>query len=76
MTSTSEEVTNSKDLNTEIVLGSTPYGGFWLAPSHKVTNLNIFSSALSVEEMKSITGEEEGCIGEGDYLAWGDMEWI
>ena len=40
-----------------------------------MTNLNIFSSTLSIEEMKSITGGES-CLKEGDYLAWEDMEWI
>ena len=80
MNTTSEQVKKSKsqpkDLSGKLILGATLYGGRWFSPSHKVTNLNIFSSVLSIEKMKSITGEEEGCIEEGDYLAWGDMEWI
>ena len=42
--------------------------------SNKVTNLNVFSSAHSVEEMRQETGAGK-CIADGDYLAWKDMEW-
>ena len=41
----------------------------------KITNLNVFSSALPMEQIKRIT-EGEGCVEEGGYLAWKDMEWI
>ena len=79
MATISEEVKNSKsrpkDLSKKLVLGARSYGGVWAAPSSKVTNLNIFSSALSIKDMKRITGGES-CLVEGDYLAWGDMEWI
>ena len=79
MTTTSEEVKNSKnkpkDLSNKVVLGARSYGGIWFQPSQKVTNLNIYSSSLSIERMKSMT-KEESCIEEGDYLAWEDMEWI
>ena len=37
--------------------------------SHKVTNVNIFSSALAIERMKRMTGGELPCF-------WADMEWI
>ena len=40
----------------------------------KVTNLNIYSSAHSVEVMRSNT-KEKTCIEDGDYLAWKDMKW-
>ena len=79
MATISEEVKNSKnrpkDLSRKIVLGGRSYKGGWVATSNKVTNLNIFSSALSIEKMKRMT-EGESCLEEGDYLAWGDMEWI
>ena len=79
MSTTSQEVKNSKnrpkDLSKKIVLGARSYGGVWRAPSHKVTNLNIFSSLVSIEKMKRMTGEGGSCHEEGDYLAWGDMEW-
>ena len=78
MTTTSEEVkrsnTRPKDLSKKLILGARSNSGVWLAPSSKVTNLNIFSSALSIEKMKRMTGDES-CLVEGDYLAWGDMEW-
>ena len=65
LTTTSEEVKESKskpkDLSKKLVLGARSLGGVWFAPTHKVTNLNIFSSALSMDEMKTMTGEE-GCI--------------
>ena len=36
-----------------------------------MTNLNIFSSALSVEQMKTQTTAGEGYCGlEGDFLSW------
>ena len=65
----------SKDLTTKLVLGAKFYGGHWHASNHKVTNLNIFSSFLSMEKMESITNGRS-CDEKGDYLAWGDMDWI
>ena len=79
LTTTSEEVRSTKngpkDLSKKLVLGARSYGSLWFAPSQKVTNLNIYSSALSVEKMERMT-EGGICPEEGDYLAWGDMEWI
>ena len=73
------EVKNSKnrptDLSRKLVLGAQYYGGSWRASSQKVANLEVFSSLLSVEKMESMT-MGGSCIEEGDYLAWGDMEWI
>ena len=79
LTTTSEEVKNSKsqprDLSRKLVLGARSYVAGWKASSSKVTNLNIFSSTLSMQKMKSMTGGKS-CLEEGDYLAWKDMEWI
>ena len=80
LTTISEEVRDSKrqpkDLSRKLILGAISYGGsVYITQGQKVTNLNIFSSTLSIEEMKSIT-EGESCLMEGDYLAWEDMEWI
>ena len=79
LTTISEEVKNltsqPKDLSNKIVLSAKSYGGNWFSASQKVTNMNIFESALSIEKMKSVTGGEN-CLEEGDYLAWADMEWI
>ena len=79
LTTVAQEVKESKnkpkDLSKKLVLSAMLYGGVWTAATHKVSSLNIFSSALTEEEMETMTGEE-GCIKEGDYLAWQDMEWI
>ena len=79
LSTTSEEVKTSKskpkDLSGRIVLGALSYAGLWVAPSSKVTNMNIFSSALSNEKMKNMT-EGGTCLEDGDYLAWRDMEWV
>ena len=60
MSTTSEEVKKSRprDLRKKIALGARSYGGIWFQPSQKVTNLNIYSSAFSIEKMKSMTGGE------------------
>ena len=75
----SEEVKSSKsrpkDFSRKLVWGAWPYSGVWRTPSGKVTNLNVFSSPLAIEKMKSMT-RGEGFVEEGDYLAWRDMEWI
>ena len=42
----------------------------------KVTELNIFKSALSAEKMKSqTTAGEEGCGLSGDLVSWEEAEW-
>ena len=41
----------------------------------QVTDLNIFSSSLSVEEMVEKTKGGEGCPVEGDYLQWSQAQW-
>ena len=50
------------------------YGTGWAPVSNKVTNLNIFSSAHSVEVMRQNTKRDK-CFADGDYLAWTEMEW-
>ena len=79
MNITSEEVKNSKNkptgLSKKLILGARSYGGVWKAPSQRVTNINIFSSPLSIEKMKDMTASGL-CGEEGDYLGWGDMEWF
>ena len=64
-----------RDLSKSIVLGGSSFGGYWRASTEKVTNLDIYSSPLSIEKMKSMTRDGR-CVEEGDYLAWADMEWI
>ena len=78
LTMISEEVKKSqiRDLRKKVVLGSRSYTDIWYAVSQKVANLNIFASALSIEMMESMTKGGSCVKEEGDYLAWGDMEWI
>ena len=64
-----------KRLNGALILGALSYGSKWYSVSGKVTQMNIFSSYLSVEEMKSMTNNDK-CAKKGDYLAWEDMEWV
>ena len=63
------------DLTGRIILGAVLNSdGTWTTRSNKVTNLNIFSSALSVEKMQEYTGGGQ-CGEEGDYLSWDQMHW-
>ena len=62
------------DLSGKVVLGAYESMGRWPSARSKVTNLNVFSTAHSVEWMrKSTIGGE--CVEDGDYLAWKDMQW-
>ena len=66
----------SRDLSKRLLLGVESYAGGWFAATQKVTNLDIFSYPMSIEKMK-IKTKGGNCVEEGgDYLAWGDMEWI
>ena len=66
------------NLSGRIVLGAWQFTASkkW-APflSNQVTNLNIFSSALTIGEMQRNT-MEGGCGRRGDYLAWENMQWV
>ena len=63
------------DLTGRLVFGAVEYAaGSWMMISNKVANVNVFSSALNVEEMQKRTQGGE-CASEGDYLSWGDMQW-
>ena len=54
------------DLTGKLIVGGTT--------DDKVTNVNVFSTALSVEVMEQNT-QAGTCSEEGDYLAWRDMNW-
>ena len=67
------------DLTGMIVLGAWQECASkkWLLDSwtsNQVSNLNIFSTALTIGLMQQHT-RGGNCIPEGDYLAWGQMEW-
>ena len=69
LNTTSDLTSRPKDLSRKLVLGVRSFGGNWRASNSKVTNVNIFSSYLSVERMQRMT-EEGSCVEKGDYLAW------
>ena len=50
--------------------------GFWYSSSSKISNLNIFSRKMPLEEMVSRTAGEDCGKADGDYLAWESAEWI
>ena len=63
------------DLIVKIVLGGREDKDLgWKPSNNKVTNLNIFSIAHSLEVMRENT-KSGNCIEDGDYLAWKDMKW-
>ena len=64
------------DLSGKLILGSyyDTYFAKWYESSNKLTKLEIFSSALTVEKMMEYT-KGEGCGDDGDYLSWDEMVW-
>ena len=48
--------------------------GYVVQTPGQITNLNVFSSALSRERMRKMTGGNE-CEAPGDYLSWEKEEW-
>ena len=43
--------------------------------ANKLTNLNIFSGLLSLPVLQRRTKGDKVCLGEGDYMAWSEMQW-
>ena len=77
-----EERTNSDNCPTNLtgrlLLGTYTSSERWrtLNGVDMVTDINVFSTALTKERMMGLTrGGGEECGEEGDYLAWGRMEW-
>ena len=46
------------------------WGGFWYQNRNTFSNMNIFSSMMSVEDMVTRTAGGEGCDSPGDYLGY------
>ena len=64
------------NLSGKITIGVGKYAEGWVSTDFNVTNLNVFSSSLSVGIMKQITEHNpEKCDQQGDYLNWEEMEW-
>ena len=62
-------------LEGKIIVFKQYYSGFWFQHRGKFTNMNIFSSMISLEAMRLRTSGEADCTGAGDYLSWEEMEW-
>ena len=74
----SQEAKESRPLNLsgKIILGAIQTPSGWVSPGNKVTNLNIFSSALPLETMIRMTKPGgDDCGGKGNFLQWDDMKW-
>ena len=69
-----EESVLPQGLAGRLLLGLLQYKNNWYTSDGKISNVNIFSSALSTEAMRAVTTEGEA-RRKGDYLAWEDMEW-
>ena len=46
------------------------WGGFWYQYRHIFSNMNIFSSMMTIEDMVIRTSGSNDCTSPGDYLRW------
>ena len=74
-----EEFINSvnqkpKSLEGRLTLFKTFYSGFWFLSRQRMTNLNVYVSALTADKMIDLTSGES-CAEVGDYLSWKETEW-
>ena len=71
-----KDSTRPSDLNGKLILGAYQLATkSWWVMSNKLTNMNIFSSLLSVAVMQKRTRGDGLCFKEGDFLAWSEMKW-
>ena len=73
------EFTNSieekpKSLDDRLSIFKNYNSGIWYQSRQRLTNLNIYGSALTVDKMINLT-HSENCSEEGDYLSWADAQW-
>ena len=74
-----EEFINSvnqkpKSLEGRLTLFKTFYSGFWFLSRQRMTNLNVYVSALTADKMIDLTSGES-CAEVGDYLSWKETQW-
>ena len=48
--------------------------GFWYQSRQRLSNLNVYASALAIDDIINLT-EGENCANEGDYLSWKESQW-
>ena len=64
------------NLTGKIILGAAKSSAGWKSSRFRMTNLNVFSSSLSLEKLEIITSQHpHKCDVKGDYLKWKDMIW-
>ena len=65
-----------RDLNGRILLGAMEASYGWSTVRNLVTDLNVFSSALSIDRMKMLTAPgREDCKSSGDHMSWSETQW-
>ena len=64
-----------KSLEGKILVFKEYLAGFWAQQRGKFTNMNIFTSMMSFEDMILRTTGDRNCASSGDYLSWDEMEW-
>jgi hypothetical protein len=74
-----EEFINSsnekpKSLKGKLGLFKNFISGFWYQSRQSLTNLNVYSSALTFDKMIDLT-HGKNCSEEGDYLSWEEAQW-
>ena len=63
-----------KSLEGRLGLFKSSYNGFWYQSRQRLTNLNVYSSGLTMVKLIGITAGEN-CADRGDYLAWRESQW-
>ena len=65
---------NPKSLDGKLSLFKNFYSGFWYQSRQRLTNLNVYATALTIDKMIDLT-DRENCSDEGDYLSWTESQW-
>ena len=63
------------NLTRKLLLFKT-YPGFWYQTKNKISDLNIFSSFMTMSEMVSRTTGDDCGKTDGDYLSWATSKWV
>ena len=63
-----------KSLEGRLSLFKNFRSGFWYQSRQRLTNLNVYSSALTLDKLINLTNGEQ-CAEQGDYLSWKEAQW-
>ena len=66
-----------KSLQGKLAVFKGAVGGLWFQYSSTFSNLDVFSSMLSIEKMilRTSSAKEDSCTNPGDYLSWSAAQW-